>query len=76
MLPYAVAELVSADVDPAAALATATSVAAAACGLADRVGRLAPGLDGDLLFVDGDPTADIAALTRIRAVVLRGDPVP
>ena len=76
VLAYAVAELVTAGIDPAAVLATATSVAAAACGLADRVGRLAPGLDADLLFVDGDPTADITALTRVRAVVLGGDPVP
>lgn len=74
VLPYAVAELVAAGIDPAAALATATSVAADACGLADRVGRLAPGLDADLLFVDGDPTADITALTRVRAVLLRGQP--
>ncbi len=75
VLPYAVAELVTAGVDPAAALATATSVAAQTCGLADRVGRLAAGLDADLLFVDGDPTADITVLTRVRSVVLRGDPV-
>jgi imidazolonepropionase-like amidohydrolase len=41
-------------------LASATAVAARHCGLTDRKGRLRPGLDADLLVVDGDPLIDIA----------------
>jgi imidazolonepropionase-like amidohydrolase len=54
------------------ALAAATSVAARACGLARRTGRLVPGLDADLLLVDGDPMLDVTALQRPRLVVSRG----
>ena len=41
-------------------------------GLGGRTGRLAPGLDADLLLVDGDPVADPSALERVRLVVSRG----
>jgi len=37
------------------ALATITSDAAAILGLADRVGALRPGMDGDVAVFDGDP---------------------
>ncbi|SHG21106.1 amidohydrolase family protein [Geodermatophilus nigrescens] len=73
----AVASLAAAGVPAADALATATAGAARACGLGHRTGRLAPGLDADLLLVDGDPTRDVAALARVRLVVSRGrEPVP
>ena len=40
-------------------------------------GRLAPGYEADLIVVDGDPLADIAALGRLRRVIARGrDYVP
>jgi imidazolonepropionase-like amidohydrolase len=70
--PFALAELVDCGVPPAAALASATGVAARACGLADRTGRLRPGLDADLLVVRGDPTVDIAAVRDVHTVVSRG----
>ena len=38
-------------------------------------GRIAPGLDANLLIVDGDPTRDIAATERISSVVLKGERV-
>ncbi|WP_336026504.1 amidohydrolase family protein [Geodermatophilus sp. FMUSA9-8] len=73
----AVAALAAAGVPAADALATATAGAARACGLEHRTGRLAPGLDADLLLVDGDPVRDVAALARVRLVVSRGrEPVP
>jgi len=75
VLPYAVAELVEAGLPAVAALRTATSAAARACRVEQRKGRIAPGFDADLLFVDGDPTTDLAALNRVRGVVLRGTPV-
>lgn len=64
--------LVDAGVPAAAALASATSVAARACGLGDRKGRLRAGYDADLLLVDGDPLTDVGALRHILGVVLRG----
>lgn len=57
------------DVD--ACLAAATSRAADLLGLPDR-GRLAPGLRADLTIVDGDPTRDLGALDRVRAVFRGG----
>ena len=72
ILPEAVIHLTSAGVAPAAALVSATSAAAAAIGLGGRTGRLAPGLDADLLAVAGDPLADITAVRDVRLVVSRG----
>jgi imidazolonepropionase-like amidohydrolase len=63
--------LVEAGLTPAAALAAATSAAAAHLGLADA-GRVAPGARADLLLVAGDPLADLAALSRIRLVTRDG----
>jgi imidazolonepropionase-like amidohydrolase len=72
MLPLSVAALVVGGVSTTAALATATSLAAQACGLGDRKGRLRAGYDADLLVVDGDPVAGIAALNRPLAVFASG----
>jgi len=58
------------------ALASVTSVAAAACAVGDRKGRLAPGYDADLLAVGGDPTHDLRALLDVRAVFRAGKRVP
>jgi imidazolonepropionase-like amidohydrolase len=58
-------------------LAMATTEAAAALGVDDITGRLAPGYEADLLVVDGDPRTDVAALGRLRRVIARGaDYVP
>jgi imidazolonepropionase-like amidohydrolase len=57
-LAGAVGELVDAGIPAQAALASATSVAAAACGLGDRKGWLRDGYDADLVVVGGDPGAD------------------
>jgi imidazolonepropionase-like amidohydrolase len=72
LLPRAVLDLRTAGFGWAEALATATSVAAEACGLTLETGRLAPGLAADLLLVDGDLRADPEALARPVAVVVRG----
>ena len=58
-------------------LAMATTEAAAALGVGGITGRLAPGYQADLIVVDGDPRADIAALGALRRVIARGrDYVP
>jgi imidazolonepropionase-like amidohydrolase len=62
---------------PLEVIAMATTEAAAALGLGAVTGRLAPGYEADLIVVDGDPLADIAALGRLRRVIARGrDYVP
>jgi len=71
-LAGAVGDLVDAGIPSLAALASATSVAAAACGLGDAKGRLQDGYDADLVIVGGDPVADVGALADIRAVYIAG----
>jgi imidazolonepropionase-like amidohydrolase len=62
---------------PEEVIAMATTRAAAALGLGAVTGRLAAGYDADLIVVDGDPRADIAALGRLCRVIARGrDYVP
>ena len=72
ILPQAVIELVDCGVPATTALASATSLAAYACGLARRTGRLRAGLDADLLLINGDPATDITAIRDVRTVVSRG----
>jgi imidazolonepropionase-like amidohydrolase len=64
--------MVAAGLTPAEATRLATSGNAATFHLGDRLGRVAPGLLGDLIAVDGDPTRDIAALRRVRFVMQGG----
>lgn len=75
VLRHSVLHLAQFGRTPAQALHTATVAAADALGVAQRKGRLAPGFDADILAVDGDPTEDLSALHRIRAVYLRGSAV-
>jgi imidazolonepropionase-like amidohydrolase len=72
VLPESIIDMVTAGFSPGAALAAATSAAAAACGLGGRTGRLAAGLDADLVAVGGDPLTDITAVRDVRLVVSRG----
>ena len=61
---------------PAEALRAVTSTATGVCGLGHRKERIAPGLDADILAVDGDPIADPEALHCIRAAYACGTAVP
>ncbi|WP_411123917.1 amidohydrolase family protein [Streptomyces sp. x-19] len=54
----------------------ATVSSARALGLAGTTGRVAPGLDADLVVVDGDPRADLSVLRAVRFVVARGEAYP
>jgi imidazolonepropionase-like amidohydrolase len=72
VLRFAVEQTAMIGIAPEVVLSMATSRAAAACGLGDTKGRLTPGFDADIVAVDGNPLADLAALHRIRAVFARG----
>ena len=72
VLPYAVREFATLGMSNADALASATSVAADACGVAGRKGRLSPGKDADMLAVGGNPLTDLRALHDVRAVFRAG----
>jgi cytosine/adenosine deaminase-related metal-dependent hydrolase len=54
------------------AIVAVTSLDAEALGLKNRIGTLAPGMEADLIAVDGDPTADITALQRVVFVMQGG----
>jgi imidazolonepropionase-like amidohydrolase len=70
-LPRAVLDLQAAGLTITQALATATSVAANALGLAGK-GRVSAGYDADLLIVSGDLADDPEALLSPQAVFLAG----
>jgi imidazolonepropionase-like amidohydrolase len=57
---------------PMDAIASATSRNAEALGLGDRIGAIVPGMQADLIAVDGDPTTDITALGRVVFVMKGG----
>ncbi len=67
--------LVECGLTPAEALRAATSVAARALHLGDRLGAVSPGLRADILAVEGDPTGEIGALRRVRLVMKGGEVV-
>jgi imidazolonepropionase-like amidohydrolase len=54
------------------ALVSATSQAAEALGLQERIGVIAPGLDADLIAVDGNPQQDVTAVRRVVFVMKGG----
>jgi imidazolonepropionase-like amidohydrolase len=55
------------------AIRAITSLAAESLGLKDRIGAVAPGMDADLIAVDGDPLTDITALGRVVFVMKGGN---
>ena len=57
---------------PMAALVSATSLAAQSLNLADSIGAIAPGLQADLIAVDGNPLDDITAMRRVVFVMKGG----
>lgn len=72
VLPWSLVWYARAGAAPAEMLTSGTGRAADVVGLGDRTGRLRPGLDADLLLLDGDVRADPLAVTRVRTVVSRG----
>ena len=59
-------------VDPMAAMVSANSLAAQAMNLANQIGSIAPGLQADIIALDGDPRKDITAVRRVVFVMKGG----
>ena len=59
-------------VNPMAAMVSANSLAAEALGMADQIGSIAPGLQADIIALDGDPLKDITAVRRVVFVMMGG----
>lgn len=57
---------------PMEAITSATSLGAQALGMSNAIGAIAPGLQADLIAVDGDPSKDITALRRVVFVMKGG----
>jgi imidazolonepropionase-like amidohydrolase len=57
---------------PMDAIMSATSLGAEALGMGNAIGAIAPGLQADLIAVDGDPSKDITALRRVVFVMKGG----
>ena len=53
-------------------LESATRVTAEAIGFGHELGTLEPGKIADLIVVDGDPSRDVSALSRVKAVFKDG----
>jgi len=57
---------------PMAAMVSANSLAAEALDLQNRIGSIAPGLEADIIALDGDPLKDITAVRRVVFVMKGG----
>ena len=58
--------------DPMRALVSANSLAAESMNLQDQIGSIAPGLQADIIAVDGNPLTDITAVRRVMFVMRSG----
>jgi imidazolonepropionase-like amidohydrolase len=58
--------------NPMAAMVSANSLAAEALGLGSQIGSIAPGLEADIIAIDGDPIKDIEAVRRVVFVMKGG----
>lgn len=67
-----VVERVKSGQRPGDAIVGLTSLAAESMGLQKEIGNIAPGLNADLVAVEGNPLEDITALQRVRFVMRNG----
>ena len=64
--------MVAGGLTPMQAVVAATGASAQALGLSDSVGTIAPGMEADLLVVDGSPDVQIADVGKVAAVFKAG----
>ncbi|MEP6636279.1 MAG: amidohydrolase family protein, partial [Acidobacteriota bacterium] len=60
------------DIDPMAAMVSANSLGAEALGMSNEIGAIAPGLEADIIALDGDPLKDITAVRQVVFVMKGG----
>jgi imidazolonepropionase-like amidohydrolase len=58
--------------DPMQAMMSANSIGAEAMAMGDQIGSIAPGLQADIIALDGDPVKDITAVRRVVFVMKGG----
>jgi imidazolonepropionase-like amidohydrolase len=58
--------------DPMQAMVCANSIGAEAMNMGDQIGSIAPGLQADIIALDGDPLKDITAVRRVVFVMKGG----
>lgn len=63
---------VQAGENPMEAMVDANSRAAASLNLQDQIGAIAPGMEADIIAIDGDPAKDITAVRRVVFVMKGG----
>jgi len=59
-------------VDPMTAMVSANWLGAEALGMSARIGSIAPGLEADIIALNGDPIKDIVAVRRVVFVMKEG----
>jgi imidazolonepropionase-like amidohydrolase len=59
-------------IDPLTAMISANSLGAEALGMADQIGSIAPGLQADIIALDGNPLIDITSVRRVVFVMKGG----
>ena len=59
-------------VDPMTAMVSANSLGAESLGMSDQIGTIAPGLEADIIALDGDPLKDITSVRRVVFVMKGG----
>jgi len=59
-------------VDPMTAMVSANFLAAEAIRMSEQIGSIAPGLQADIIALDGDPLKDITAVRRVSFVMKSG----
>ena len=59
-------------VDPMTAMVSANSRGAEALGMGDRIGSIAPGMQADIIALDGNPLTDITTVRRVVFVMKGG----
>lgn len=61
-----------AGVDPMSAMVSANSLGAEALGMANQIGSIAPGMQADIIALEGDPLEDITAVRHVVFVMKGG----